>query len=314
METGISSRATLGNLALALRETSSNWVDRLSLLIQSDQASEDLGWLTAIPAMREWIGGRDAKGLKENGITVKLKHFEITLKFPTVWFRRRQADRIKSKINGMASRARSHWDSMLSSLLNNGAATVCYDGKYFFDTTHQEGNSGVQSNLLTVTLAGIPTNQHGTPTAPSAEEMVACALKGVQQILSMKDDSGEPLNDGLREFILFVPITLWAVAQTAFNTKTFGGGATNVATNLSDGFSITPIANPRLTWTDRFALIAIDPDSPAFIKIEEGPATMKAIAEGSELEFDEDMWKFGVDAWRNVAFGFWQKACMVVMA
>ena len=40
---------------------------------------------------------------------------------------------------------------------------------------------------------------------------------------------------------------------------------------------------------------------------------LKAKAEGSEFEFDNDAWQYGVDAWRNVAYGYWQRACLVTM-
>ena len=37
---------------------------------------------------------------------------------------------------------------------------------------------------------------------------------------------------------------------------------------------------------------------------------LKAVAEGSELEFEEDKHRYGVDTWRNAGYGFWQQACM----
>jgi phage major head subunit gpT-like protein len=40
---------------------------------------------------------------------------------------------------------------------------------------------------------------------------------------------------------------------------------------------------------------------------------MKARAEGSEFEFTNDAWEFGIDSWRNVGYGYWQRACLVTM-
>jgi len=38
-----------------------------------------------------------------------------------------------------------------------------------------------------------------------------------------------------------------------------------------------------------------------------------AIAEGSELEFKEDVHQYGIKAMRNVGYGYWQKACLVTL-
>ena len=40
---------------------------------------------------------------------------------------------------------------------------------------------------------------------------------------------------------------------------------------------------------------------------------IKAKAEGSEFEFDNDAWQFGIDSWRNVGYGYWQRSCLVTM-
>ena len=40
---------------------------------------------------------------------------------------------------------------------------------------------------------------------------------------------------------------------------------------------------------------------------------LKAKAEGSEYEFDNNAWQFGIDVWRGVNFGYWQRACQVQM-
>ena len=44
-----------------------------------------------------------------------------------------------------------------------------------------------------------------------------------------------------------------------------------------------------------------------------GDRKLKAKAEGSEYEFDNDAHQYGVDTWRNVAYGYWQEARYVTM-
>jgi phage major head subunit gpT-like protein len=71
--------------------------------------------------------------------------------------------------------------------------------------------------------------------------------------------------------------------------------------------------NPRLTWTDKFAVFRTDSPIKALIRQTEQDVELKAKAEGSEFEFDNDAWQFGIDAWRGVGYGYWQRACLVTM-
>ena len=142
------------------------WVDPVSMLFTSDQASETYAWLGQSPAMREWIGGREAKGFRENGITIANKKYEATLEIPLDWMRRDKTGQIQVRIDEMAQRANAHWAKLLTALIEAGeAATLgtCYDGQYFFDTDHSEGDSGTQSNDISVDIT--------TTTAPTAAEM-----------------------------------------------------------------------------------------------------------------------------------------------
>jgi len=57
------------------------WINAISNYFTSDQASEEYAWLGMSPVMREWIGGRNAKGFRENNLTIKNKHYEATLEY-----------------------------------------------------------------------------------------------------------------------------------------------------------------------------------------------------------------------------------------
>ena len=50
-----------------------------------------------------------------------------------------------------------------------------------------------------------------------------------------------------------------------------------------------------------------------FIRQQEMPVQVDAIAEGSELEFNEKKHHYGVSASRNVGYGYWQHACLLQM-
>jgi phage major head subunit gpT-like protein len=87
----------------------------------------------------------------------------------------------------------------------------------------------------------------------------------------------------------------------------------NLNANLNPGMRISVVSNPRLSWTDRFAVFRADSPIKALIRQSEQDVELKAKAEGSEFEFDNDAWQFGVDSWRNVTYGYWQRACLVTL-
>ncbi len=87
----------------------------------------------------------------------------------------------------------------------------------------------------------------------------------------------------------------------------------NFNPKLVAGLKVRVQMNPRLTWTDKFGVFRTDSPIKAFIRQSEGGPELKAKAEGSEFEFDNDAWQFGIDAWRSVGYGYWQRACLVTM-
>jgi phage major head subunit gpT-like protein len=315
----LSSRAIVGMYYEALdAATAAGWGDLIANLFTSDQDSETYKWLGMSPMLREWVGGRNAKGFLVNGITIENKHYEATLELAVKDIRRDKTGQIQIRVGELADRAVEHWADLLSTLLLNGGSTICYDGQYFFDTDHVEGASGTQSNALTFTISTdvpVPSDYKGSTTSPGPDVMAAAIRKAIQQILGFKDDQGQPMNANAKSFVVMVPIGLMGDALDAVNAMVGTQGKTNPIKTLQDqGFSIQVAVNPRLTWTNKFAVLRTDGRVKPLIRQQETPPMMKAKAEGSEYEFDNDAWQFGVDTWRNVGYGLWQHACQVTFA
>lgn len=303
----LSSRSIIGDFYHALEQNlGAGWIPGVSMYFESDQESESYKWLGQAPAMREWIGGRHAKGLRDNGVDIKNKKFEATLEIPVDWLRRDKTGQIMVRINEMARRANSHWASLLSTLIINGESSVCYDGQYFFDTDHSEGDSGSQSNDITYDVT--------TPATPTEDEMQSAILTGVQQIFSFKDDQGEPMNEDANRFLVMIPVSFMKAAGSALGATVINQSSNLIqAVGSLGGFTFDLAVNPRLSWTDRFSLFRTDGDVSAFIRQEEEDISVAAIAEGSELEFNDDVHHYGIKAIRNVGFGYWQKACLITL-
>jgi phage major head subunit gpT-like protein len=310
----LSSRAIMGMYFARLEADQSGlWLPAVSNLFSSDQASETYNFLGQSPAMREWVGGRQAKGFSGQGVTIINKHYEATIEVAVRDARRDKTPQIQARMQEFADRGMTHWGSLISDLIIAGETTACYDGQYFFDTDHSEGDSGSQSNDISVDISALPAVAHGSTTAPSVEEMQQTILAAVAQILSFKDDRGEPMNEGARSFMVMVPAALYPVALAATSIMATGAQYNNQNPNALSRFNVTVEMNTRLTWTTKIAVFRTDSPIKALIRQTETDTELKAKAEGSEFEFDNDAWQFGIDAWRGVGYGYWQRACLATM-
>lgn len=299
LQTGRAVNAALYN---ALTMGPASWADRYAMRISSNQESELYAWLGSVPVMREWIGGRQAKQLREYSWRVTNKDYEATLEVHLNELRRGSSgDAIRLKIAQLAQRTQSFPAKMLTQLIVDGEATVGYDGSYFFHTAHVDGDSGSQNNDLTYAAA--------TGTTPTIAEFRDAVVASIAAVMGFKDDQGEPANESANAFEIMVPIALMPTAISAIRLPTLDAGATNVIPALSE-FSITPVVNARLTDATKFYTFRTDGVMKPFIIQEEIPLKVESIAEGSELEFEEKKHRHGVEWGGAFAYGFWQKAAL----
>lgn len=304
----ITSRAVIGMYYEALQaQPGLAWIDAVSNYFMSDQPSEEYYWLGMPPALREWIGGRHAKGFTENGIEITNKHFESTLDIKIKDLRRDKTGQLQVRINELAERGNTHFASLLSTLIVNGASQLCYDGQYFFDTDHSEGESGSQSNKITFDISDSPSAVDGSDTNPSPENMQQAILASISQMHKFVDDQGEPLNETARSFLVMVPVGLAEAARAGLSMSRVAG----VSSFAVEDWDIRLAVNPRLTtagWTNQFVTVRTDGSVKPLIRQEETEPTIKMKDENSEYAFDNDAIQVGIDTWRNVGYGRWQGA------
>lgn len=306
----LSSRAVVGMYYEALNaQTGASWINAVSNYFTSDQDVEKYPWLSSVPALREWIGGRNAKGFTTNQIEIANTHFEATIEIALKDLRRDKTQQLQARIGEFSQRGLTHFASLLSTLIASGQTVDCYDGKKFFATDHSEGKSGTQSNLITTDISALPATVHGSATAPSPEEMQQAILASIAQFYALKDDKGEPINETASQFTVLVPVGLSMASISAINMVRAAAASTfNI-----ENFNVTAAVNPRLTaagWTDKFVTVRTDGFIKPFIRQEETEPTLKLKGEDSEFAFDHDKIQIGIDTWRNVGFGRWQGAVL----
>ncbi len=284
------------------------WVQQLSMRVESDKDSEKYVWLGTAPMLREWVGGRQPKTLREINFSVPNKEFEATLEIPLDWIRRDKTGLIMMRVNQLIESARNHDAELLSTLVNAADSALCYDGQYFFDTDHQEGHSPVQSNKVSVDIT--------TTTAPTAAEFETGILKATETMLGFQDDQGRPTNASAKRFTIMCGVPFMKAAATALGSSVVleGGQARNSllqATGQILGFSYDLVVNPRLTWTDQFAVFRADAIQSPFVKQVEVDTTVDALAEGSEEEFKNKRHLYGVSRVMNFGCGDWKGSTLI---
>lgn len=321
----LQSPAVIGTLYERLSaQTGAPWIEAVSgPPISSSQEIETYARLGMVPAMRQWIGGRQAKGLRDTGQTIKNLPYESTLEIPVDWMRRDKTGHIAQRIGEQAARAATHWASLLSTQILTGLTGLCDDGLPFFSASHAFGDSGTLSNIVPVTLSAleqIPSNERGTVADPSASVMKHAILNGIARFYTFRDDQGEPINEDARNFLVMVPTTLLNAARAAVSLPSVERGTANLIPSSPD-FSVQVVANTRLdsanAWVETspqlnsFAIFRTDGVLRPLIRQSEIDIEVSAQAEGSDIEFNDRVHRYGLYASRAVGYGYWPHANLV---
>ena len=284
------------------------WFDMLANKVTSDKDSEVYTWLGSAPRMRAWKGGRKPATLGQNEFRVPNLEFETSLEIPTRWLSRDHTGQLRMKIAELGESAADHKFELISATIDNAPATVCYDGQYFYDTDHQEGESPVQSNITSVDIT--------TPTAPTAAEMETAILTAIQNMYGIVDDKGRKTNGSAKSFAVMVPLFAMRALASALKADVLLEGGQARSSNMRAvgslmGLTIEGIVNPRLTWTDKFSVFRTDGAIKPFVyQVEEEPIT-SVLAEGSDEEVKNKRHLYAIDASYNTGLNQWRGAQLV---
>jgi len=302
VDTGLSSRAVVGRFYRRLEQYARDaWWTRLAMHFSSNQPAETYKWLGMVPQVREWVGGRQVRPLRSQGMTIVNKTWESTIRVDADELRRDKTGQILVRVNELARRVATHPNKLLTTLIAGGETAPAYDGKPFFAINHSEGESGTQSNAVSF--------EADVTSAPTDEEMYGAIVKALAQLLTFRDDQGEPMNESAREFLVMVPMNFLASTLVALSGQTIDASSNPLASG--GPFRVRWVANPRLDWTTKFAVFRTDGSMRPFIFQEELPVQVQVLAEGSELEVNENQHQYGVKAIHAAGYGFWQDACLV---
>lgn len=284
------------------------WASQVGMPSKSDQETETYRWLGMTPALREWVGGRQAKGMRVESYQITNRIFETTLDISIDDLRRDKIDAIRPRLGDLATRAAEHWEKLITELIvANG---TCYDGAAFFSASHVSGSSGTLKNLLTNSeVAALNVSDANKATR---DEMIPVITGLVEYLYGYKDDQGEPMNGGAKQFMLMVPVVQYAAAVGAVTDALTANGGTN--TLIGQRFKVDVVPNPRLTTATEIYLLRTDGRAKPFILQSELDVMASVIGAGSEEEFKNRRWLFGVEAIRAAGYGLWQHAIKATLS
>lgn len=129
---------------------------QVATLVPSTTASNTYGWLGDFPKLREWVGDRVVKDIKESGYAITNKLYEATLGIQRTQIEDDQFGHYSPISMSMGQEAAQHPDRLLQALITGAGVSLCYDGQYFFDTDHpvaanEDGTGAVTSVSNVVT-------------------------------------------------------------------------------------------------------------------------------------------------------------------
>jgi phage major head subunit gpT-like protein len=267
----------------------------LTTRIPSTSDTEHHRWLGTVPNMRAWGTGRLAKGVRAESYDIANGKYEASIEVDRDEISDDQLGQIRMRILDLAPRAATHKDYLLSQLLINGATTGynSYDAVTFWNAAHVRGSSGSQDNDLT----SVATADNAVPTTAEMKSAIAAAAA---QLMTFKDDVGEPLNLNTASLKIVCSPALWLPAMEALGASMIAQ-TTNVLQGLAELVVMPWLPDGSVTQT--WYLLKTDGIIRPFIFQDRDPIEFGQIAEGSEEEFKREKYLYGVRARYAIAYG-----------
>lgn len=290
-----------------------SWVEMVSMMVDSDEKTEEYRFLGESPNLEEETDGLKLKELLAHGFEITNKKFSTGLRIPTVDLRRDKSGQILQRLAEMSQKSVTHWARLLTVLAQNGHLADCYDGKKFYAADHEEGESGAQSNILTKT--DYPELQVAVPSRPTQVEFVDAVLAVIEHFFTFVDDQGEPINEDATSFMAMVPVRMWGKAASGVASEHLSTTVTNPITKLEVDVKVVPNARLKSTPND-FHVFRTDGAGSAkpFIRQEEDEVKPGVLGAGSDHEFNHDEWLFKLQTWRNAGYGNWKQAIKATLS
>jgi phage major head subunit gpT-like protein len=259
-------------------------------------------WMGEIPGLREWFGERVVNNVATRDYSLTNKHYEDTVGLDRVKLEDDTYGFFTDIVGALGKRVAEFVDEKVSSTLEAGTSTLCWDGQYFFDTDHpvdpDDSSKGTFSNLL---------KGAGYSLAADPKAAFSAARKAMMKFTR---DDGKPL--GVVGNILMVPPDLEDAALVAVESDLISQKQLNVAgsenvsnaavSNVYKG-KATVIVNPWLSDTDDWYLFCTTRGiMPMLYQLRQPANFVPRVDPSSDNVFRQKRYEWGVDL--RAAFGY----------
>ncbi|MBE3574547.1 MAG: Mu-like prophage major head subunit gpT family protein [Firmicutes bacterium] len=268
----------------ALAATQPKW-PQIATLIPSSTSQEEYRWLGRLPRMREWVGERVVQNLSNAGFTIKNRDWEATIEVDRNDIEDDTLGLYSSLIQAMGQAAATHPDELVFGLLAAGFTNPCYDGQYFFDTDHKDGDGPVQSNRGDKVL-----------TAQSYADARA-------QMMSLLDERGNPMQ--IMPDLLIVPPQLEKAGLEILQADRLANGATNIYRNSAQLLVSPYLASSPTAW---YLVDTSKPIKPLIFQRRRDPQFVAKDRPDDDTVFMRKKFIYGTDSRDNAGYGLWQLA------
>ena len=307
----ITTQGIRGEFHAAVEALRAVWVDRLCSRFASDSAYEHYGWLGSVPGLAEVKGELPTEEIPEYELTIRNKTYQAGLEFKREDLERDKTGQISTvRTKDFGAQCANHDVELISDLITAGTGHTlgyAYDGKNFFAANHSSHKSGTQKNLLT--YSDVPALDVTVRETPTSTEAVKAILGIIAWMLGIKSDQGKPMNSNARAFMVMTSPTLWQYLVPATVNATINSGDTNTIASLrADGFDITCVANPLLTYTYEFDVYRLDAPLKPFAIQEEVPLEINVLGESSEFFHQNKKLLVSAYTRKNVGYARWEYA------
>jgi phage major head subunit gpT-like protein len=269
-----------------------NWQNEV-LLVPSGKSSEDYAWLGDVVGLEEWKDELIPRGLSEFSYTLKNKRFGRAMKVFVDDLNDDQYGQTKLRIAGLAQKAKAYPSTLVRDLRTNGKSGLCYDGQPFYSTTHSEGSSGTQSNLV-----------DGTGTTDA--EIVADFETGRTQLFSLVTDTGDPWPRENANLVVKCGSSMTIKLRRNLMAATVSTGGENVLSGMVSAIEEDPGISGNSWWIDDRG-----PMIKPFILQEREGVTLASTDPGSDTFVLTDA-VITRAKWRgNGGYGQWRNSVMI---
>ncbi|WP_417345707.1 Mu-like prophage major head subunit gpT family protein [Ferrimonas sp.] len=136
---------------------------QIASVVPSNTKSNTYGWLGSMPGFREWIGDRVINSLKEHGYQITNKTWENTIGVNRDDVEDDNLGIYTPMVQMLAQEGAEFPDELVFALLEDGFASLCYDGQNFFDTDHpvnaKHDGSGANASVSNIKVNGTYTGK-----------------------------------------------------------------------------------------------------------------------------------------------------------